>query len=334
MIITVTPNPSLDRTLEVDRLDVGGVFRSRARRVEPGGKGINVALTLHVHGHPVSTVMPCGGAEGDQLVRLLREAGLEPVTVPIDGDVRANVAIVDADGTVTKVNEPGPEFTDEEVDALLDAVVAEMDEDTEWVVASGSLPPGAPADFFATLVHRAHDAGCRVVVDAAGAALTAAVDAGPDLVKPNREALAEVTGLPVTTIGEAVAAAEQLRERGVGAVLASLSEDGAILVDEHGALHGYASVRLSRSSVGAGNATLAGYLTGADGDRETALRLAVAFGAAAASQPGSKSPEPADLQPGQVLITNPPELHRVLRSATPTEIRVPPRSMRRTPILR
>jgi 1-phosphofructokinase len=330
VIVTLTPNPSLDRTLEVERLELGAVLRARDGRVEPGGKGINVALTLHVHGHETQVVMPCGGREGDHLSSLLEDVGIEPISVRIDGNVRTNVAIVDANGTVTKVNEPGPRLTDDEIEQLLDATVT--DTGAAWVVGSGSLPPHAPVELFATLTRRAHDAGSLVAIDAEGAALSAAVDAGPDLVKPNREALAEVTGRKVTTIGEAIAAAQQLRERGVGAVLASLGEDGVVLVDDQGALHGYVSVRLSRSSVGAGNATLAGYLTAA-GDRQRAIRAATAFGAAAASMPGSKPPAPADIRPDRVRVTDPPEQRRVLRSATPTVIGVPPRSTRKAPIL-
>lgn len=331
MIVTLTPNPSLDRTLEVERFELGAILRAQKGRVEPGGKGINVALTLHAHGHDARAVLPCGGREGEQLTALLRDEGMEPVSVPIDGNVRTNVAIVDANGTVTKVNEPGPQLTDDEVEQLLEATVAQTD--ASWVVGSGSLPPHAPVGLFADLTRRAHEAGSRVAIDASGPSLAAAIEAGPDLVKPNREALAEATGMKVTTIGEAIAAAEQLRERGVGAVLAGLGEDGVILVDDQGAVHGYVSVRLSRSSVGAGNATLAGYLSVDRDDRQQSLRAAVAFGAAAASLPGSKPPAPADVRPDRVVVTDPPELRRVLRSATPTIIGVPPRSSRKAPMI-
>jgi 1-phosphofructokinase len=332
VIVTVTPNPSLDRTLEVERVELGEVLRAQTRLVEPGGKGINVALTLHAHGHETVTVMPCGGAEGEQLGKLLRDEGLETITVPIAGIVRANVAIVEGNGTVTKVNEPGPELTDREIDQLIAAVVDVAG--AEWVVAGGSLPPGAPSELFAELTERAHEAGSRVAIDASGAALAAAIESRPDVVKVNRLALAEVTGLPVTTIGEAVTAGEQLRERGAGVVLASLSEDGAVLVDEYGALHAFMAVRKSRSSVGAGNATLAGYLIAADGDRATAIRTAVAFGAAATALPGSQAPTPADVRAERVVVNDPPEARRVLRSASATEIGVPPRSSRKVPIVR
>jgi 1-phosphofructokinase len=321
MIITLTPNPSLDRTLEVGRFARGGVLRARARRVEPGGKGINVARALHAHGHEVLAVLPCGGGEGEQLVRLLTAEGLTPVIVPIADHVRANVAIVEPDGTVTKVNEPGPTLDADEIERLL-ATVAEGHGAT-WVVGSGSLPPGCSDGLFAALTERAHGGGSRVVIDSSGTPLSEALAARPDLVKPNLEELTEVTGLPVRTLGEAVAAARLLRQRGVATVLASLGEDGALLVDEVGALHAHVAVAAPRSSVGAGDATLAGYLTAAELGRRDALRMAVAFGAAAVALPGSQMPGPSDVRPGLVEVTDLDELDpdRVLCSAPSTDAR-------------
>jgi 1-phosphofructokinase len=316
MIITVTPNPSLDRTLEAADFERGEVLRAHTRRVEPGGKGINVARALHAHGHEVLAVLPCGGHEGEHLVDLLAAAGITPVLVPIAGSVRANVTIVEPDGSVTKVNEPGPTLDEDEIERLLATVAG--GHRASWVVASGSLPPGAPTDLFAALTERAHLGGSRVVVDSSGAPLAAALAAGPDLVKPNLEELSEVTGIEVLTLGDAITAAQQLRRRGVAVVLASLGEDGALLVDEHGALHAHASVATPRSSVGAGDATLAGYLTAAGSDRGTAIRVAVAFGAAAVALPGSQMPRPPDVRPDLVEVTDDPELDRVLRSASTT----------------
>jgi 1-phosphofructokinase len=323
VIITVTPNPSLDRTLEVDRFERGEVLRANSRRVEPGGKGINVARALHAHGHEVLAVLPCGGREGEHLVGLLGVEGITPVIVPIAGSVRANVSIVEPDGTVTKVNEPGPTLDEDEIERLLATVAG--GHGATWVVASGSLTPGTPTGLFAALTERAHAGGSRVVVDSSGAPLAAAIAACPDLVKPNLEELEEVTGLPVRTIGEAITAARQLRDRGVATVLASLGEDGALLVDAQGALHARVEVATPRSSVGAGDATLAGYLTAADTDRVNALRVAVAFGAAAVALPGSQMPIPTEVRPDLVEVTDLVELDlgRVLRSAPVTDAGAP-----------
>ena len=117
MIVTLTPNPSLDRALDVDRLEVGEVNRAHAAHVHPGGKGINVSRVLARQGVETRAVLPVGGADGDYLVRLLHEHHVPAVPVPIAGDTRTNLTLVDSRGTTTKVNAPGPQLSAAEVDA-------------------------------------------------------------------------------------------------------------------------------------------------------------------------------------------------------------------------
>ena len=300
MIVTVTPNPSVDRTIEVDALVRGAVLRARAAHVDPGGKGVNVSRALAANGRKTVAVLPSGGAEGTQLAALLTALGLEVVVVPFAGSVRANVSVVEPDGTVTKLNEPGPTASEAELDALAKATVAAA-AGADWVAVSGSLPRGAPPEFYPRLVGELRRSGARVAVDTSGAALAAALPAGPDLVKPNGEELAEVTGRPVATLGDAVEAAGELRRRGAGAVLASFGRHGALLVDADGAVHGEAPVEVTRSAVGAGDALLAGFLAGG-GSGRTALAEALAWGAAAASLPGSQMPGPDDLDRAAVRL--------------------------------
>jgi 1-phosphofructokinase len=301
MIVTLTANPSLDRTLEVPALRRGSVIRSSAVHTDPGGKGVNISRALAAHGRKTLAVLPAGGAEGAQLSALLVPQGVELVEVPVAGASRVNVSLVEPDGTVTKVNEAGPALTAAELDALADAVCAAA-ERADWVALSGSLPPGAPDDLYARLVRRLRRAGtARVAVDSSGTPLAAALAAGPDVIKPNRAELAEATGIPVTTLGEALAAADQLRERGARAVLASLGADGALLLEGSGAAYGYAPVAEPRSAVGAGDALLAGFMA-AGGSGVDALAEALAWGAAAASLPGSRMPGPADLKRSAVVL--------------------------------
>jgi 1-phosphofructokinase len=193
MIVTLTPNPSVDRTVHIDALPRGEVIRARQSRSEPSGKGVNVALALRAHRHPVLAVLPVGGPVGAQLAGMLRAYGVAHRTVPVAGDIRSNVSLVEPDGTVTKVNEPGPVLDGDEVAALIGAALTGADGVT-WLAACGSLPPGAPADLYARLVAPARRRGVRVAVDSSGPALAAAVAAGPDLVKPNAHELAEVAG--------------------------------------------------------------------------------------------------------------------------------------------
>jgi 1-phosphofructokinase len=321
MIVTVTPNPSVDRTFEVATLERGQVLRALSSRVDAGGKGINVARALHANGHRAAAVVPIGGPEGAHLLHLLDGTGLEVISVPIGGSVRSNVTIVELDGTNTKLNEPGPTLTTAELDALL-AASTDVPSGTRWLVASGSLPPEAPADLLARIVRRARAAGVATAVDTSGPALAAAVAAGPDLVKPNADELAELTGRPLLTLGDVIDAAGELCERGAGSVLASLGPDGALLVTGNVVAHAELAVATPNSTVGAGDATLAGYLTAAD-EPLAGLRAAVAFGAAAVSLPGSQMPGPSDLHPAAVEVHDRPDRGRLLSSPVPEPHGVP-----------
>jgi 1-phosphofructokinase len=285
MIVTVTPNPSVDRTLAVGRLTHGEVLRATSSWSEPSGKGVNVALALRANGHASRAVVPVGGAEGARLEAMLRATGLPYVTVPICGDVRSNISVLEPDGTVTKVNEPGPELSEAELKALIETAIL-AGEQAEWLVGCGSLPVGAGAGFYADLVAAAHRTPARIAVDSSGPPLAAALAAGPDLVKPNAHELAEAAGHAVETLGDALSAARRLQELGARSVLASLGPDGAVLVEEGEAVHGEAYVADPRSTVGAGDALLAGFLAaGARGPE--ALRTALGWSAAAVQQPGT-----------------------------------------------
>ncbi len=311
MIITFTPNPSVDRTVEVDGLVRGAVLRATAARVDPGGKGVNVSRALAAAGRKTRAVLPCGGSEGRQLGALLEVEGIDVLPVPITGAVRANVAVVEPDGTTTKLNELGPQVSAAEAAALVAAVTDAATGAVDWVACCGSLPRGLSDDFYADLVRALAGSGAKVCVDSSGAPLLAALDAGPDLLKPNAEELAEAAGHPIRTLGDAVAAAETLRARGVGAVLASLGADGALLVDADGAAHGEAVVTNPRSTVGAGDALLAGFLA-SGGTGRRSLREALAWGAAAVSLPGSRMPTPADLDHSSVRLHPSVDHNRVL----------------------
>ncbi|MQM27987.1 1-phosphofructokinase family hexose kinase [Glycomyces albidus] len=325
MIVTVTANPSLDRTIAVDRLRRGEVNRAASDRVDPGGKGVNVSRALIANGHATRAVLTTGGHAGTELVDLLAEAGVPIIDVPVSQGIRSNLTIAEADGTVTKLNESGPALRVEEVEELLDAAVAappnydeqaassSIDRPTAWIAGCGSLPPGVGADFYAVLVERTRAAGARAAVDTSGPAFAACLQAGPDLVKPNREELAEAAGAPIANLGDAVAAAQALRARGARAVLASLGADGAILVDDTGVHHAVAPpAGPVASTVGAGDAALAGFLA-AGGTGPEALAAAVAWGTAAVALPGSIMPGPTDIDLGAVEVTSTPDPGRALR---------------------
>lgn len=313
MIVSVTPNPSLDRTLEIGRLDRGEIIRASSATVEAGGKGVNVARALLANKQEAAAVLPVGGPEGDHLAALLEQLGLDVRLVPIRGHVRTNVSLVEPDGTVTKVNAAGPDLTAGEVAALRDATVA-LARSATWVAGSGSLPPGAPDDLYADLAGAVRGAGARMAVDTSGAPLARAVAGGPDLLKPNEDELAAVAGQPLGTLGAVVDAAQEVRRAGVGAVLVSLGRHGALLVDGQGVWHATTPPLVPRSNVGAGDATLAGFLA-AGGAGPDALRQAVAWGAAAVRLTGTAMPGPGDIDLDAVQVGAPDPQHALTPAA-------------------
>ncbi|WP_433800396.1 1-phosphofructokinase [Actinomycetospora sp. CA-084318] len=293
MIVTVTPNPSIDRTVEIPVLTPGAVLRATGHRVDPGGKGVNVSRVLARFGRPTLAVMP--GGEGD-LAALLRRAGVQPVCTPANGATRVNTALVEPNGTTTKVNEPGVALTADQVDALVDTVRAHA-APAAWVVTAGSVPSGATDDLHGRITRAARSAGARVAVDTSGVALAHAVAQTPDLIKPNVAELAELVGHPLPALADVLAAARELVTGGIGTVLVSMGASGAIAVDTDDTWHVASPTVPVRSTVGAGDSTLAGYLIALESGAKSpdALHHAVACGAAAVGLPGTAVPGPADL---------------------------------------
>ncbi|MCU0283902.1 MAG: 1-phosphofructokinase [Candidatus Nanopelagicales bacterium] len=304
MIVTVTCNPSLDRTLAVAALVRGEVIRAESTMEDPGGKGVNVTRFLVARGNASVAVLPSGGAIGRALVGALSDAGIPHRAVPIAGATRSNVTVVEPDGTTTKLNEPGPALSGAEVDALV-AAVAERAMPGGWVVVAGSLPADLDTSIVARLGEVARAAGARFALDASGAALADGLAAGPDLIKPNAEELGEVLGRPLATLDEVLAGCDEARARGAGAVICSLGAEGAVLVDGAGRWHGRGPAVPVVSTVGAGDSVLAGFLHGG-GAGPDALRTGIAWATAAVQTPGTGVPDAALIDPAAVQVAELP----------------------------
>lgn len=314
MILTVTLNPALDRTVELSApLRRGAVQRSAGVRQDAGGKGVNISRALRASGVATLAVLP--GDPGDPLLAELAAAGVPYEAVPVGAPIRVNVAITEPDGTTTKINAPGAPLAPEHVDAVV-RLLTDRGRDASWVVLAGALPPGPDAGVYARIVRRVRAAlgpeAPRFAVDTSGPALTGATaddDALPDLIKPNGEELAELAG---TGDGEALEAdpeltattAAALVARGVGAVLTTLGAGGAVLSVPDGSWHAVHAPVAVRSTVGAGDSSLAGYLLAQErGDTAAeCLRQAVASGSAAAALPGTRVPALAETTPEAVTV--------------------------------
>jgi 1-phosphofructokinase family hexose kinase len=325
VIITVTPNPSIDRSQSLpEPLDVGGVNRVSSATDQPGGKGVNVATVAHHADQDVLAIAPADSTS--DFADLLRESEV-PARFVGGGAVRVNLTLTDANGVTTKINSAGDMSSSgadltEAVARTLTEVTAQKLPGPHWLVLAGSLPPGFPDDWYAQATATAHEMGFRVAVDTSDAALAALVDlsdrnpaAAPDLLKPNSHELAQIVGGDGDAMEDAAAsgdltavveAATTLVNRGFGAALVSLGAAGALLVSNDDTDTDSRSVSAwfcpspsvtAVSTVGAGDSTLAGYVIGAvrgltDPEK---LSLAVAHGTTAVTLPGTTLPTPDDL---------------------------------------
>lgn len=308
MIITLTANPSLDRTVTLPtELVPGGVHRISADTTDPGGKGINVALGVARAGLEVLALFPA--APGDHLLELLDGLGLSHRETPTSGKVRTNLTVLSQPGVTTKINEPGSRLDAEQVEAIEHLLVAEVDPG-DIVMLSGSLAPGVPQDEYARLVCLLRAQGAWVGVDTSDApllALAAAAPEGtPDFLKPNAEELGQLTGADgallerQARLGEYASvrdAARDLHDSGVGDVLVTLGGAGAVLVTGEGAWYAPSPDAPVVSTVGAGDSAVAGYLIAKSSgfDAPERLALAVAYGAVAVSLPGTTIPARTDV---------------------------------------
>ncbi len=312
MIVTLTANPSLDRTIILAApLRPGHVQAAQSAREDAGGKGINVARVVRAADIQTLAVLPLAG--DDPFDTALRATGLPIHRVPIDGHCRANVTITDPDGVTTKLNLPGAALDAITRQTVIDAVV-EASAGAQWLALAGSLPPGAGDSFYVDViraVRETHGADAPLIaVDTSGPALTAVVEhAHPDLIKPNDEELAELAGVALDADADlphaVLAVARRLVPSKVAAALVTLGEHGAVLVNGDGAWAAKPPRIRVASTVGAGDSSLAGYLLAdaAGAGPEERLRRAIRYGAAAASLPGTQAPTPDDLPEGDVAVS-------------------------------
>ncbi len=299
MITTLCLNPSFDRTVELASLRLGETNRALSARTDAGGKGLNVALTLGRLGAPARCAGLAGAEDIERLRAMCADLGAETDWQAVPGAVRTNIKLRDlAAGTGTEISEAGPTVDEETAEAFFAAREGELRR-SDFVVFTGSVPPGCPPTVYADWMRRLGETPC--VLDASGEALEKGLAEKPFLVKPNLEEIAQLCGLARGQWGDLAAVAAAGREvlaRGARRAIVSMGGDGALLVTEAETLFAPALQVEVRSAVGAGDAMLAGFLAGFLRTRNDAeaFRWSVAAATASVTQEGTQPLRYADFE--------------------------------------
>jgi 6-phosphofructokinase 2 len=290
-IVTLTINPAIDIFVNVERVAPTRKLRCSAPKRDPGGGGINVARAAHRLGADVAAIYPTGGAIGKLLQRLVEREGIDSVVTPSHVETRENfTAYEEETGEQYRFVLPGSALHRAEWEACLDKL-ATLPAKPKFVVASGSIPPGVPDDFFAMVARHARSLGAQMVLDSSGAALGAALKEGVMLIKPNQTELRDFLGKRLDSEDDCIAACRELIADGRTQVVAlTLGADGALLVTAKRAWRA-APVKIEvASTVGAGDSFLGGMMAAlaAGASIEEAFRMGVAAGSAAVLSPGTE----------------------------------------------
>lgn len=284
MILTVSLNPAVDRTCRLKEIKTGEVNRLDSAASVAGGKAVNVTKVLRQFHIPVAAVGFLGGSGGTLIGEAMEELGVECHFTKIAGDTRVSTNVLEENGRVTEILEPGPVISDKELGGFLKQFTGCL-ENCELTVLSGSLPGGVPEDLYAKLVELCHMAGCRVLLDASGEALRRGIQVGPDIVKPNRKELEYLAGRVLKNREEIIDAARKLLAFGVGKVVVTLGGEGILWVDGESVYFQAAKQVKAVNTVGCGDTVVASLCMSelAGDDAETALAKAAALAAANAT---------------------------------------------------
>ena len=299
MIVTVTLNPALDKTVTLPGFAVNTVNRVQTVRLDPGGQGINGSKAVLALGGKTLAISVLGGANGGYIKSAMDAMGLPNHMILSEGPTRTNLKIVDPVlGTNTDINEPGSPLP-EDVLKKVWTVLSEAVQPGDTVVFAGKNPPGMSDDFPAAWIRALKAKGVRVCVDTVGKPMIMALAEGPDIIKPNKEELSELIGRELRTDEEIIAAAKELVANGVGLAAVSMGSSGAIFVTANHCIRGYSPKVSVGSTVGAGDSMMAAlaYYTEAGCSLEETARRAIATASAKVMCSGSEAPDLAAILP-------------------------------------
>ncbi len=296
MIVTVTLNPAVDKTIEIAGFRIDSVNRVASLRLDAGGKGINVSKVIASLGGGSLATGVVGGRAGQMILESLDTLGIQHRFLNIPGETRTNLKVVDPQNhTNTDINEPGLPLTGAQL-AELEQMVFEGLQPGDAVVFSGSVPARVSTGLYGRWIAKAKAVRARTLLDADGALLAEGVKAGPFLVKPNLQELERLFDCKITAVKQAGKLAKSLiDDYGIAIVVVSLGKDGALFVSNDRCLRAFSPAVPVRSTVGAGDAVVAALAFGLDTglDLEETARLAVAAGSASVMMSGTQPPEQA-----------------------------------------
>lgn len=292
MIITVTMNPAIDKTVEIEQLVPNGLNRIQKVEYDAGGKGINVSKTIHELGGESLAMGFLGGNAGKTIENVLTSWNIQHDFIWVEGETRTNTKVFEKSGGVTELNEPGPVINEARVEELIQKICEHTDKET-LVVLAGSIPAGVDKNIYAAITESVHEKGGSVLMDADGELFRNALKASPDIIKPNQVELEEYIGADYRlSMGELKALAEKFQNNGIKTVVISMGKGGAMIVRDKFVARCPALSVKAHSTVGAGDAMVAALAYSWDkklGDEET-VRLCMATSAGAVTTVGTKPP--------------------------------------------
>lgn len=286
MIVTVTLNPAIDKTVEIEKFVCGGLNRIRKVEYDAGGKGINVSKTIHMLGGESIATGFLGGNNGRAIESVLTDYGIHSDFVWVAGETRTNTKVIEADGTLTELNEPGMAIQETDIQKLKDKLANYANEKTAFVF-SGSVPQGVPKEIYKELILFVKEKGAYVLLDTDGEALCYAIEAKPNVIKPNIHELSAYLKSE-----DIVQGGRNLQRQGIANVVISKGKEGAIFLMEDCEIICDGLAVEAQSTVGAGDAMVAAlaYAWEHHLHTEETVKLCMATSAGAVTTIGTKPP--------------------------------------------
>ena len=297
-IATVTLNPAIDQTVRVDHFQTNTVNRGQVMQFDAGGKGVNVASLLADSGHTVAVTGFLGQENVDIFEHFFTRKGIEDHFVRVPGQTRISVKIVDeTNRQTTDINMPGLSPSVEALNTLAQEI-EQLSASCDWFVLAGALPPGMPTNSYTRIITQLKGHSKQIVLDTSNAALLEGAQAGPTIIKPNIDELQQLFGEQLTNEAAIELAAYRLLGNGTRLVVVSMGEQGALFVDQATTLIAVPPAVRVKSTVGAGDAMVAGLIAGqAQGlSLPDCARLATAFSLGRITRVGSDLPDPEVIQ--------------------------------------